>query len=220
MRKVGILIIFGMVLLYSGSFLFALVSALLLLAPLCLAYAIYTLLLRIPLFPALNLTSLFICIGIGADDIFVFLEATDRAIRNAPYASITTITERVLRDAGAATLVTSVTTAGAFLACATSPITSIKCFGLFCALVVSCDWLLMVTGVPAAVALYRQYIAHCSRAFCGGRCPLNAPLVGGVFLRRAGPGACAVRAPRSNHHLGGLPRSHRPDAPPHGEDSG
>ena len=96
----GLLLIFLMLLLYSGALLFALPCALLLVAPLCLAYFIYVVLLGITIFPALNLTSIFICIGIGADDIFVFLEASDRVIRQTPYASFETHTERVLRDAG------------------------------------------------------------------------------------------------------------------------
>ena len=72
---------------------------------------------------------------------------------------------------------TSLTTAGAFLACVSSPVTSIRCFGLYCALVVLCDWLLMVTGVPALMVLYRRYVVHrCSRA-CGGlRLACNTPM--------------------------------------------
>lgn len=150
-------------------------------------YFLYMVVLWMPFFPFLNITGLFICIGIGADDIFVFLEALDLASRthgaSAPIEQILTTT---LYDAGAATLVTSLTTgeqvpivpvtlshsftqastlshypweltaAGAFASTIVSPITSIKCFGIFCALVVVCDWLLMIVYLPGLCVIYRK----------------------------------------------------------------
>ena len=37
-------------------------------------YAVYQVVLGMPFFPALNLVAVFICIGVGADDVFVFLD--------------------------------------------------------------------------------------------------------------------------------------------------
>ena len=83
----------------------------------------------------------------------------------------------VLRDAGTATLVTSLTTAGAFFASAGSSIISVACFGVFCGLVVLCDWLLMVTYVPALAAVYTKWV----KDGCGGsriECCPHTPLKG------------------------------------------
>ena len=41
------------------------------------AYGVYILIFNFPFFPFLNLTGVYICIGIGADDVFVFLAAYD-----------------------------------------------------------------------------------------------------------------------------------------------
>ena len=42
---------------------------------LLLAYSVYVALFRLPFFPTLNLTGAFVCIAIGADDVFIFLQA-------------------------------------------------------------------------------------------------------------------------------------------------
>ena len=121
--------------LYSGSLLFTLLGFAQIFLSIGLAFGVYMTVLYLPFFPFINATGTFLCVGIGADDIFVVLQAFDDAIRarskeargiDAP------LVERVLRDAGSATLVTTVTTAGAFFAGAVSKITAIRCFGVFC----------------------------------------------------------------------------------------
>jgi hypothetical protein len=127
-----------------------------------------------PFFPFLNITGIFICIGIGADDIFVFLEALDLATRSRSRdAPLAEVYAAALYDAGAATLVTSLTTAAAFLSTIVSPITSIKCFGVFCSAVVLCDWVLMITYLPALCVVYRRQVHFC----CGAcECCPNQPV--------------------------------------------
>ena len=112
-----------MVWLYSGSLFVTLLGMLQVFLAMAGAYFVYMCVAMMPFFPFLNMTGLFICIGIGADDIFVFLEALDLAFRtkgrDAPLEEVMAV---ALYDAGAATLVTSLTTAGAFLATSVSPI--------------------------------------------------------------------------------------------------
>ena len=104
----------------------------------------------LPFFPFINMTGTFLCIGIGADDLFVMIQAFDDAIRQREKCEPgkrgldADLVQAALREAGAATFVTSMSTAGAFFASASSGITAIKCFGVFCGLVVMCDWLMMV----------------------------------------------------------------------------
>lgn len=125
---------------YSGSMLFGLFAFVELALAVFLAYGIYVAVLRLPFFPTLNLTGIFICIGIGADDIFIYLQAFDDALHDRAHEHAWHIDggfmTQVLRDAGMATLVTSLTTAAAFFSLAASPITAVRCFGVYCALVV------------------------------------------------------------------------------------
>ena len=43
------------------------------------------------------------------------------------------------------------------------PSLQIRCFGVFCGLVVICDWILTVTVLPALVILYTIYLAPTSK---------------------------------------------------------
>ena len=101
-----------------------------------------------------------------------------------------------LAEAGGATLVTSLTTAGAFFSTVVSSITSIRCFGVFCGLVVLSDWLLMVSYVPALVCVYRTHVQGSCRRCC--ECCPNQPIsapehhlsrvsISSRFLRYLGP---------------------------------
>jgi len=52
------------------------------------------------------------------------------------------------------TFVTSFTTSAAFCANATTKIISVKCFGLYAGIVILCDYILMITYLPAVVVYY------------------------------------------------------------------
>ena len=66
---------------FSGSFLFAVCAFGQIVLALVLAFAFYILILGLPFFPILALTGSFVCIGIGVDDIFFFLQAVDDSYR-------------------------------------------------------------------------------------------------------------------------------------------
>ena len=92
--------------------------------------------------------------GIGADDIFVFLDAWRQSFTILP--GETPAANRLswtMKRAGAAMLVTSITTIASLLANMISPITSIKCFGLFAAMVIVSDLILMALFIPVVVLL-------------------------------------------------------------------
>lgn len=175
---IGICIIVAVTWLYTGSLCFTLFAYLQIFLAIGMAFGVYSIVLFLPFFPFINMTGTFLCIGIGADDIFVVVQAFDDAIRHrgAGERGIdAAVIQAVLLDAGAATLVTSLTTAGAFFASAASSITAIKCFGVFCGLVVLTDWLVMVLFIPPLAVLYQRF---CTTACCklqAGYCP-NTPM--------------------------------------------
>ena len=155
---VGSLLLLGAMGYYCGSLSFAALALLQVLLAVPFAYGIFVLIFRFPFFPFLNLTGIYMCVGIGADGVFVFLNAYKHALRAPGRANTRHDVECVavattLAQAGASTLVTSLTTAGAFLAAAGSPIPSIACFGVFCCLIVLCDWLLMTTYLSALLVV-------------------------------------------------------------------
>ena len=125
------------------------------------AYFLYMVVLNLPFFPFLNLVGIFIVIGIGADDVFVFIDAWRQAEVMMPGLQPDELHKRLawtLQRAGGAMFVTSMTTSCAFFAGAVSNITSLRCFGIYTGLVVICDFFLMITYLPAVVMIDHIYI--------------------------------------------------------------
>lgn len=109
----------------------------------------------------LTVMSTFTCIfkGIGADDVFIYISAfrAERTKTAMTAAERTELTRKTLRHAFAAIGITSFTTAFAFFVSVTNAITTIKCFAIFAGLTVACNFCMMMTWIPAAVA----FVCNC-----------------------------------------------------------
>ncbi|GMH83615.1 hypothetical protein TrVE_jg11378 [Triparma verrucosa] len=141
------------------------------LSSLGLGFFLYNTVLRLPHFPFMNATTIFLAIGIGADDVFVYVDSWRHSLKHCKSADgqPPTNKERLeysLKHAGMSTFVTSFTTSAAFAANIMSKIVSVKCFGVFAALVILCDYVLMITFLPAVVLNYDSEVckAEISRA--------------------------------------------------------
>ncbi|XP_030376547.1 protein dispatched [Scaptodrosophila lebanonensis] len=165
--------------LYTSSLFITVMSCLAIFFSLGLAYFLYTLVLDLSFFPYMNLLAVVVIIGIGADDVFLFLKIwqcvlaerfTKTSTLNTQATLPTTLehehTETLqnlmsltMRHAAASMFVTSVTTAGAFYASYISSITAIKCFGIFSGTVVVANYLLMLTWLPASVSIMERLFA-------------------------------------------------------------
>nr|XP_054769044.1 protein dispatched homolog 3-like [Lytechinus pictus] len=121
----------------------------------CLAYFCYHVFFGIEALGLLNVVSVFVIIGIGVDDVFVFVNTFRQAdsIKDPALRMAHTIT-----TAGGATFFTSITTAGAFGANMASQIPAIYDFGLFMMLLVIFCWLMVVMIMPSALNIwYRAF---------------------------------------------------------------
>ncbi|XP_023273913.1 protein dispatched homolog 3 isoform X1 [Seriola lalandi dorsalis] len=103
----------------------------------------------------LNGVAAFVIIGIGVDDVFVFISTFRQAshLRQPQQRMIYTI-----KTAGRATFLTSFTTAAAYAANTFSQIPAVHDFGLFMALIVSCCWLWVSVLMPAALCIWTQWV--------------------------------------------------------------
>ncbi|KAM8885425.1 protein dispatched homolog 3 [Spinachia spinachia] len=103
----------------------------------------------------LNGVAAFVIIGIGVDDVFVFISTFRQAshLRQPQQRMIYTI-----KTAGRATFLTSFTTAAAYAANTFSQIPAVHDFGLFMALIVSCCWLWVSTLMPAALCIWTDCV--------------------------------------------------------------
>nr|XP_046243091.1 protein dispatched homolog 3 isoform X2 [Scatophagus argus] len=103
----------------------------------------------------LNGVAAFVIIGIGVDDVFVFISTFRQAshLRQPQQRMIYT-----MKTAGRATFLTSFTTAAAYAANTFSQIPAVHDFGLFMALIVSCCWLWVSALMPAALCVWTECV--------------------------------------------------------------
>lgn len=126
------------------------------------AFYFYNVLFGINLFESLHVMSVFIILGIGADDIFVFVDAWHQALvfeelRNDVVLRMCW----TWRRASMTMLVTSVTTCGAFLATGISRIAPIAAFGIWAACLIAANYILVISYFPACVVIYHKYTQYC-----------------------------------------------------------
>ncbi len=140
-----------------------------------IAYFVYRVVLGIEYFPFINLLSGIVIIAVAADDVFIFYDmwihfqkeqmSDDTALvmssgqrKLKSKLSMYKVVQHTFKHATASILVTSLTTAAAFLSNCTSKITALKCFGIFAGSVILANFLLMVVWTPAVVVSIEKLI--------------------------------------------------------------
>ncbi|KAM9298786.1 protein dispatched homolog 3 [Gastrophryne carolinensis] len=114
----------------------------------------------------LNGVAAFVIVGIGVDDVFVFVNTYRQAekIKDPQQRMIHTV-----QTAGKATFFTSLTTASAYAANIFSQIPAVHDFGLFMSLIVSCCWVAVLFIMPAALGIWGAYISPLE-TWCHSNC--------------------------------------------------
>jgi len=123
-----------------------------------LAYFFYRVVFNVVALGMLNGAAAFVVIGIGVDDVFVFINTFRQA------QSISQLSDRMLHTvtaAGKATFFTSLTTAAAFAANIFSSIPAVHDFGLFMTLIVCSCWVLVIILMPPVINLWSRWFARC-----------------------------------------------------------
>jgi len=148
-------VVYFLILFHSGSFWITSCAFFQIFMAFFWGYSFYQIFMWNTFFPFLNLISVFLIIGIGSDDVFVYVDAFKQSFTLLPrHCPLANRLAWVMRRAGGAMFVTTFTTSVSFLANIASPITALKGFGLFTSLVILADYLLMILFLPATVALY------------------------------------------------------------------
>ena len=114
-----------------------------------------------------HVLSIFIILGIGADDIFVFMD-TWKQSQSKKYKSLVHRLSDVYRHAAKAMFITSFTTVVAFLSNVTSPLLAISSFGLFSAILVTVNYLSVIIFFPTVVIVH--HISRKGYCCCFGLC--------------------------------------------------
>ncbi|XP_055958468.1 protein dispatched homolog 3 isoform X2 [Patella vulgata] len=132
-----------------------------------LAFFLYRIVFNINALGILNGAAAFVIIGIGVDDVFVFINI----FHQTGDACIPTVAHKIKHTvitAGKATFFTSFTTAAAFAANMASSIPAVYEFGLFMSLIVSCCWLSVIIIMPPTLYLWQVLFNNCENKcyFC------------------------------------------------------
>ena len=124
-----------------------------------LAYAFHRVVMGLEYVSILQFLAVFVILGIGVDDVFVFYNTYAQATRAVGRDSdLTARLSYAYEHAGRAMLVTSFTSAAAFCSNLASAIPAVRVFGVFLAVMVGANYLLVVTWFPACIACWEMYI--------------------------------------------------------------
>lgn len=162
--------------LYTSSLFVTINTVIAIVFSLGISYFAYVIVFKLKFFPFMNLLVLIVIVGIGSDDAFIFMkiwhcvqmEKAKKTINSPltpsssfasdPYSpdsrdSLVGVMAKALEHASLSMLVTSLTTAAAFYASYASSITAVRCFGIFAGTAVMANYVLMITWLPASVAI-------------------------------------------------------------------
>ena len=103
-----------------------------------------------------HVLSIFIILGIGADDVFVFYD-TWRSSQEKSFPNLLTRFSDVYLHAAGAMFITSFTTMVAFLSNVTSPLLGVSSFGTFSALLVFVNYCSVILFLPTVLITYEFY---------------------------------------------------------------
>jgi len=132
-----------------------------------LAYFVYGVVMRIAFFPFMNLLALVILVGIGVDDVFVYVSIWRQAKSERDTRPPSQLAKTVICRATPSALASSATTAAAFFAgAATSNVIVLRCFGAFAGLAVTCHFAVLAVAMPAVLILAAQWSSACAPVQC------------------------------------------------------
>lgn len=154
----AIVLVFIVIWLHTSSFFLALVAMVQIFLSFPITFVIYHFVFRQLYFAALQILSIFLLLGIGADDVFVFTDAWKQAtIVLGPDVDLLTRMTWTYRRAVRAMTVTSLTTAAAFFVTAASPIMPIATLGIWAGILILLQFVLVITMYPCATVIWHRF---------------------------------------------------------------
>lgn len=152
--------VFGFIWFHTSSLFIAASGMLHILLSLPISIVLVTNVFGVKYFDFLNMFMLFIILGVGADDIFVYFDAWKQSAHagEAVNKSMAHRVSWVFHRASKAMFVTSFTTGVAFLANATSPLMPVRGFGYFAFLLILTNYLFVISWFPCMILIYHFHI--------------------------------------------------------------
>ena len=154
----AMILVFVVLWVHTGSYFLANTAMTQVFLAFPLAFVFYHFIFRQLYFAALQILAIFLLLGIGADDVFVFTDAWKQAVvvLGEDCDLITRMSWTYRRSVKAMT-VTSITTAAAFFVTATSSIMPIGTLGVWAGLLIILQFLLVITVYPCAIIIWERF---------------------------------------------------------------
>ncbi|KAL5008655.1 hypothetical protein ScPMuIL_014236 [Solemya velum] len=111
-----------------------------------------------------HIISIFIILGIGADDIFVFYD-TWRLAGGNEWPSLSHRLSACCMKASKSTFVTSLTTCVAFLVSALSPLLAVSTFGIFSGILIIINYISVIVFFPTVICTHQYIIEYIDGRF-------------------------------------------------------
>lgn len=154
----AIILVFFVIWLHTSSAFLATSAMVQIVLSFPLAYIFYHFVFRQKFFSSLQIIAIFLLLGIGADDVFVFTDAGKQAaVVNGQETPLISRMSWTYRRAVKAMTVTTVTTAAAFFVTATSSIMPISTLGVWAALLILLQFFLVITIYPSATIIWHRF---------------------------------------------------------------
>ena len=137
-----------------------------------LAFFVWKTLLQQSRISWLQVLSVYILLCVGADDLFVFHDTWKQSAEMHPGISgeLSSRFAWTFRRAALAMLTTTATTAICLGATAASPMGQMQAFGIFTALAIIADYIMVITFFPACVVIHAKYLTPCTSRMLGCCC--------------------------------------------------
>ncbi|KAL8608257.1 hypothetical protein ACOMHN_042124 [Nucella lapillus] len=161
----SMIFIFGFILFHTRSLWMTTLGVFSILCSFVETNLLYRVVLGYRYFGFFHVVVMFIILGIGADDLFVFWDAW-KASELRHFPTLAHRLDETYRKSTISMFVTSLTTMLAFLASAISPLLAISSFGVFSAILVIVDYISVITFFPTIVVFYHLHFDNKSLFPC------------------------------------------------------
>lgn len=169
----------GFVLIYISLHTFSLflgcLSMLQIFSSLPLAFFFYRAVGGISYFTQLHILTVFLVLGVGADDVFVYVDAWKQARLRPELDTQFKRVHSTWTHTAQGVFNTSLTTASAFFATALNPVMPISSFGIYAAVAIIINYVLTITLFPTIVLIWENELSSCW-AWARGRTVTRVPM--------------------------------------------
>ena len=155
---IGLIAVIVVLWIYTRSIVITLAACFNFILSVLMAYFFYFIIFRRAFFPFVNIVSIVLVIGVGADDTFVYVDIWRKSVTDLEGSPLHIMVQNTLHHATVTMLVTSLTTAGSLFASIISDITAVKCFALFGGTAILMNFILTLTLLPAVIIVQHRFV--------------------------------------------------------------